>query len=36
VQKNKDGRRDKFTLPPIADNAAWFGSTRPYKVQVAA
>ncbi len=32
VQKNKDGRRDKFTLPPIAENAAWFGSARPYKV----
>lgn len=32
IQKNKDGRRGKFTLPPMADNAAWFGSPRPYTV----
>ncbi len=32
VQKNKDGKREKFLLPAIADNAAWFGPTRPYKV----
>jgi hypothetical protein len=32
VQKNKDGKRDKFLLPALADNAAWFGSPRPYTV----
>lgn len=32
VQKNKDGKRGKFLLPPMADNAAWFGSPRPYTV----
>ena len=36
VQKNKDGRRASFILPALADNAAWFGSPRPYKVQQAA
>lgn len=32
VQKNKDGARRKFILPPMASNAAWFGSARPYTV----
>lgn len=32
IQKNKDGKRDKFTLPALADNAAWFGPARPYTV----
>jgi len=32
VQKNKDGKREKFLLPAISDNAAWFGPTQPYKV----
>lgn len=32
VQKNKDGKRGKFILPAMADNAAWFGSPRPYTV----
>lgn len=32
VQKNKDGKRGMFTLPALADNAAWFGSTKPYTV----
>lgn len=32
VQKNKDGKRASFLLPTLADNAAWFGSPRPYTV----
>lgn len=32
VQKNKDGKRASFILPALADNAAWFGSPKPYKV----
>lgn len=32
VQKNKDGKRASFLLPALADNAAWFGSPRPYAV----
>lgn len=32
VQKNKDGKRASFLLPALADNAAWFGSPRPYTV----
>jgi hypothetical protein len=32
VQKNKDGKRGSFILPALADNAAWFGSPRPYTV----
>jgi replicative DNA helicase len=32
VQKNKDGKRGSFILPALADNAAWFGSARPYTV----
>ncbi len=32
IQKNKDGKRDKFTLPPLATDAAWFGAVRPYKI----
>jgi replicative DNA helicase len=34
VQKNKDGKRASFLLPALADNAAWFGSPRPYTVMV--
>ena len=32
VQKNKDGKRGKFCLPPLATDAAWFGNPRPYAV----
>lgn len=32
VQKNKDGKRGSFLLPQLAENAAWFGSPKPYKV----
>lgn len=32
VQKNKDGKRGKFLLPALAQDAAWFGSPRPYIV----
>jgi len=32
VQKNKDGKRGSFLLPPLAENAAWFGSGKPYTV----
>lgn len=32
IQKNKDGKRGKFTLPPLAQDAAWFGNPRPYAV----
>lgn len=32
VQKNKDAKRGSFLLPPLAENAAWFGSGTPYTV----
>ncbi len=32
VQKNKDGKRGSFLLPALAENAAWFGSGKPYTV----
>lgn len=32
VQKNKDGKKGSFVLPQLADNAAWFGTTKPYTV----
>ena len=34
VQKNKDGKCGSFTLPALAQDAAWFGSAKPYKVQL--
>jgi replicative DNA helicase len=32
IQKNKDGKRGRFLLPALAQDAAWFGSARPYTV----